>query len=137
MTQPISITDPFWQKRIETARNTSISYMWDALNDNVQDVPPSHSMQNMKIAAGLATREYHGRPFQDSDLYKWIESASYSLMTSPDEDLLAKVEYAISIIKKAQAPDGYINTYIMLTGTPRWANLASFHELYCGGHMLV
>lgn len=132
----VSITDPFWSTRIETARNTSINYMWNALNDNIPDVPPSYSIQNMKIAAGLSVGEYHGRPFQDSDLYKWIESASYSLATSPDADLLEKVESVISVIEKAQAPDGYINTYIMLTGTPRWSNLASFHELYCGGHMM-
>jgi DUF1680 family protein len=132
----ISIHDPLWSKRIDIARNISINYMWNALNDKIPGVPPSCSIRNMKIAAGLEVGEYKGRPFQDSDLYKWIEAASYSLMTEDDSSLRSKIDEAVSLIEQVQRSDGYINTYIMLTGTPRWSNLASLHELYCGGHLM-
>lgn len=132
----INIHDTLWSKRIDIARNKSINYMWNALNDKIPGVPPSYSIRNMKIAAGLEVGEYKGRPFQDSDLYKWIEAASYSLMTKEDQLLRSKVDEAVSLIEQVQMNDGYINTYIMLTGTPRWSNLASLHELYCGGHLM-
>lgn len=132
----VAITDQLWSERIETARRISIDYMWRALNDQVPGVPPSHSMRNMRIAAGLESGEYGGRPFQDSDLYKWIEAASYSLQTRPDPTVRAHVDEAVAVIEKAQCEDGYINTHIMLKKLPRWTDLASLHELYCGGHMI-
>lgn len=132
----VNIDDALWSERIETARRVSIDYMWRALNDQIPGVPPSYSMQNMRIAAGLAQGSYAGRPFQDSDLYKWIEAASYSLQTHPDETVRAHIDEAVGLIEKVQRPDGYINTHVMLERLTPWTDLASLHELYCGGHMM-
>lgn len=133
----IQINDQFWGPRIDTAKNVSIPYMWDALNDNIPDVPPSHCIKNFKIAAGLEEGKFKGYIFQDSDLYKWIEAVAYSLEGNRNEELEKIIDEAIDLIEKAQLEDGYIDTYFIINGLEnRWTDLASAHEMYCAGHLM-
>lgn len=75
--------------------------------------------------------------FQDSDVAKWIEAASYLLAAQPDLELERIVDRVIETIAKAQQADGYLNTYFTLKEPgARWTNLAECHELYCAGHMI-
>ena len=46
--------DGFWGKRVEQVREVIIPYQWQALNDKVPGAPPSHAIENFRIAAGLA-----------------------------------------------------------------------------------
>lgn len=58
-------------------------------------------------------------------------------MTQPDDALMAEVESAVDMIRLAQHPDGYINSYYTVTGlSGRWKNLRDMHELYCLGHLI-
>ena len=107
----IDIHDAFFSSRIATARNTAIPYMWNALNDRIPGVAPSHCMENFRIAAGLEKGEFHGFWFQDSDLWKWVEGVAYSLATHPDPALEAQADEAIALAGKAQQSDGYLDTY--------------------------
>jgi uncharacterized protein len=133
----VQITDPFFGKRVHTARTVAIPYMWEALNDRVENVPKSYCVSNFRVAAGLAKGEHGGFVFQDSDLYKWIEGAAYSLETCPDKKLEADVDGIVALMKAAQQPDGYLDTYYIITGLDkRWTNLRDNHELYCAGHMM-
>ena len=164
----VRITGKFWHQYQELVRTQTIPYQWDALNDfgltasdaavntagvfdrlkedggldgepnSVDGGAPSHCIHNFRVAAGLEEGEFQGEFFQDSDLYKWMEAAAWSLMWHPDADLEAKVDYVVDLIEAAQLPDGYVNTfYILKAGVEnRFHNLRSHHELYCMGHMI-
>ena len=132
----IRITDAFFSSRIETARRTAIPYMWNALNDAIPGVASSGCIANFRIAAGLQEGEFTGYWFQDSDLWKWIEGAAYSLATHPDPELEAWIDGAIDLAAQAQQPDGYLDTYYIIKGIDkRFTNLRDNHELYVAGHM--
>ena len=58
-------------------------------------------------------------------------------MTHQDEEMLANVEEAVDMIRAAQHPDGYINSYYTVRGIDkRWTNLRDMHEMYCLGHLI-
>jgi len=133
----IHINDGFWFDRMETNRTVTIPY-------TIKMCESTGRVTNLEIAAGLKTGEYCTRyPFDDTDIYKVIEGASYSLMLKPDNELETKLDFLIDIIAKAQEPDGYI--YSARTGKSdklkgwigqeRWSNLQWSHELYNAGHM--
>jgi DUF1680 family protein len=103
-------------------------------------------IRNFAKAGGLMEGEYEGKmPFDDSDVYKIIEGASYSLSTNPDPNLDAYIDSIIEKIAAAQEDDGYICTWKTLNPdtTPawwvkpgsRWHHLGASHELYNVGHM--
>ena len=80
---------------------------------------------------------YTGLFFNDSDLYKWLEAASWAQINGRIAALDALVEQGIDLIEKAQGDDGYINTYFSCErAQERWSNLRDLHELYCGGHLI-
>ncbi|HEX3038039.1 MAG TPA: beta-L-arabinofuranosidase domain-containing protein [Oscillospiraceae bacterium] len=133
----ITLCDQFWSKYERTIREVAIPYQWDALNDKAGSEEPSHAIKNFKIAAGMEKGKFYGFVFQDSDVAKWLEGVSYSLMNNPDEKLEALADETIDIIEKAQQPDGYLDTYFIIKEpTKRWTNLHQCHELYCAGHMI-
>jgi uncharacterized protein len=130
------ITGGFWAGKVDMVAREMLPYQWLALNDEVPGAEPSHAVQNFRIAAGEADGEFMGTIFQDSDIAKWLEAASYSLSHHPDPELEARVDEVIRLIAKAQRPDGYVNTYfIVARPEKRWADLAWGHELYCAGHL--
>ena len=131
------IRDAFWSNLRETARREGIPYQWLALTDRVPGAEPSYWMHNFRAAAGLEPGGHGGCVFQDSDGAKWLEAVAYSLHSHPDPELEAVADGAIEAIVAAQQPDGYLDTYYILTGMDkRWSNLKDNHELYCAGHMI-
>ncbi len=140
--QPVSFTqiqilDGFWFDRMEINRTVTIPYA-------IKLCETTGRVQNLEIAAGLKSGEYCTRyPFDESDIYKVIEGASYSLMLKPDKNLEKKLDGLIEIIGKAQEEDGYL--YSARTGKSekmkgsigpeRWSNLQWSHELYNVGHL--
>jgi uncharacterized protein len=131
------ITGGFWAGKIDLVAREMLPYQWKALNDEVPGAEPSHAFENFRIAAGESSSEFKGTIFQDSEVAKWIEAASYSLAHHPDPDLEAKVDEAIRLIAKAQRPDGYVNTYFIVAAPDkRWVDLAWGHELYSAGHLI-
>lgn len=133
----VRVHDSFFSDLMKTTVEKLIPYQWRALNDEIPDAEPSYCMRNFKIAAGMASGEHGGRVFQDSDLAKWLEAVAYSLMWRPDAALEKTADEAIDIVAQAQLPDGYLDTYYILTGIEnRWTNTKDNHEMYCAGHML-
>jgi DUF1680 family protein len=139
--QPVPVSnfrldDTFFTPRVETVREFMLPYQWEALNDRLPDTEPSYAMNNFRIAAGLISGERRGLVFQDSDLYKWLEAVSFALMSRGNDKLEAWVDEAVSVMEKAQEPDGYLNTYYQLVEPGRrFTNLQDNHELYCAGHL--
>jgi uncharacterized protein len=131
------INDQFWSPYQKLVREEVIPYQHAMLEDQIPDAEKSHAVENFRIAAGVKEGEFYGMVFQDSDVAKWIEACSFSLMNSPDPKLEATVDEIIDLIDKAQLDDGYLNTFFTLKEpTCRWTNLQEGHELYCAGHMI-
>ena len=66
----VKLKDGFWDQWAKKIAETVVPYQWQALNDRVPGTPPSHAMENFRIAAGLAKGEFYGFVFQDSNVYK-------------------------------------------------------------------
>lgn len=122
--------------------DTVIPWQDMILRDKAPDTEKSHAIANF-INAGKALRGedtgdgFYGMVFQDSDVAKWIESASYSLINSPDPVLEKELDEVIDIISRAQDKDGYLNTYFTVKDRDkRWTNLHEAHELYVAGHFI-
>lgn len=98
---------------------------------------------NFLKAAHAIEGQYQGQRYNDTDVYKIIEAASYSLAMTPDAALEKKVDALIAVIAAAQEPDGYLYTPRTVdpknpapgAGPARWSWLGTSHELYDQGHM--
>ncbi|MCX6055658.1 MAG: glycoside hydrolase family 127 protein [Chloroflexi bacterium] len=124
------ITDGFWAKKLYVNQSSAIFHQWDQLE-------ATHCIDNFRIAAGLKAGFREGFFFADSDAYKWLDGASRILADSPEPRLTILVNEFISILEKAQEPDGYLFTYnqIHFPGQ-RWVSLQIEHEYYCLGHLI-
>ncbi|AET58491.1 hypothetical protein HPL003_08640 [Paenibacillus terrae HPL-003] len=133
----VVVEDSFWKKYKQVVAEEVIPYQWKALNDELPDTEPSHAIENFKIAAGESSGEYYGTVFQDSDIAKWLETVAFSLRDHPNPALEERADEVIALLGRAQAEDGYLNTYYLLKEpNNRWTNLRDNHELYCAGHFI-
>jgi uncharacterized protein len=87
------------------------------------------------------SRGYRGPLFMDSDIYKTLEAIGWELARTADgaEDngeLTGFTEQTVGLLEQAQEPDGYLDSYIQVSGAPRWEGLAYSHEMYCAGHLI-
>ncbi len=140
--QPVSFTkvkldDTFWLPRIETNRTVTIPASF-ARCENTGRV------KNFEMAAAKSGKFCTKFPFDDTDIYKTIEGASYSLAMHPDAKLDGYVDSLINKIKLAQEPDGYLYTARTIdplhphawSGSERWVKENELsHELYDSGHL--
>jgi DUF1680 family protein len=136
----VVLTDNFWLPKIKTIQRTTIQYAFDKCYQEGR-------MDNFLIAGGKMEGKTRGKmPFDDTDLYKIIEGASYSLISNPDPKLDAYLDSIISIINTGQEKDGYLTTWFTIDpASPpaswvkpskfRWENEISSHELYNSGHL--
>jgi len=135
----IQLTDSFWSKRVSTNRTITIPFGFKKCEEEGR-------IRNFARAGGLLDGEYEGlMPFDDTDVYKIIEGASYSLQTNPDSELDRYVDDIIAKIAAAQEEDGYLTTWKSIDPNttpafwvepgPRWHDLKISHELYNAGHL--
>lgn len=133
----VNLHDTFWAPRLEINRTVTIPAV-------LQKCEETGRVDNFAIAAGLKKGEHRGEfPFDDTDVYKSIEAASYSLMRQPDSQLEAYLDSLIQFIRGAQEGDGYLytartNHYEHLRnwfGDQRWVKEQGSHELYNSGHL--
>lgn len=98
---------------------------------------------NFARAAGLDSSEFTGLRYDDSDVYKVMEAASYALACDYDPVLDHYMDSLIALVAAAQEPDGYLYTIRTSgcvhvdekAGSERWSNIFHSHELYNVGHM--
>lgn len=141
--QPVSFTqvhvnDNFWQPKMQVNADVTIPYILRMLREHGQ-------IQNFLAAAGKAPRKLNSvYPFDDTDVYKWLEGASYALQVKPDAKLSAYMDSIIAIVGAAQEADGYLYTFRTINpekqhdwvGNKRWVNEEILsHELYDAGHL--
>jgi DUF1680 family protein len=118
-----------------------IPYQYHVLKDEIKGVEKSGAIENFINAAkalkGEEHGDFYGMVFQDSDVAKWIEAASYSIAVFHDREIEEKIDEVVDIVAAAQDSDGYLDTrFTVLQNDRRWQNLLEAHELYCAGHMM-
>jgi DUF1680 family protein len=139
----VHLTDAFWAPRIEINRTASIPSAFEQCELTGRVNLFERAAAVLRGDRNVDTRP-PGYPFDETDLYKVIEGASYSLSVTPDAKLDAYVDGLIAKIAAAQEPDGYIYTTRTIdpknphrwAGPERWVfERDDSHELYDLGHL--
>jgi DUF1680 family protein len=94
------------------------------------------NLSNLRLAIAGASEGYRGPVFMDSDLYKTLEAIGWESGHDASPALAGFAADAAALLEKAQQPDGYLNSYIQVSGEPRYQRLSSSHEMYCAGHLI-
>ena len=141
----VQFADTFWRPRMETNRTVSIPFAF-------QKCEETGRVHNFERTAQVLRGEKLDNdavppetfPFDDTDLYKIIEGASYTLAVQWDDKLSAYLDALIAKIAAAQEPDGYLFTARTINpahphpwaGPERWVKEEELsHELYNLGHL--
>lgn len=133
----VGIADRFWRPRLETNRVRT-------LPSSFRKCEETGRIDNFAVAAGTKPGHHVGIYYNDSDVFKLIEGASYSLALHPDPDLDRYLDDLIALIAGSQEGDGYLYTARTIdpaqvnesrSGSERWSRLEHSHELYNIGHL--
>jgi DUF1680 family protein len=133
----VKLTDNFWLPRIQVNHAVTIPASFARCESTGR-------VKNFEMAAAKEGKFCTTFPFDDTDIYKTIEGASYSMAVTPDKKMDAYVDSLITIVGKAQETDGYLYTARTIdplhphawAGPERWVKEHELsHELYNSGHM--
>ena len=135
----VKVTDAFWGQRLKASREVTIPLAFSKCEETGRYenfVKAAHPSESYKVG---------GFSFDDTDVYKTIEGASYLLQTYSDEKLEAYIDSVLEIVAAAQEPDGYLYTARTMNpkhphewvGSKRWEKVEELsHEFYNLGHMV-
>lgn len=141
--QPVAFTkvhvhDNFWQPKMEVNANVTIPYV-------IAQCKANGRMDNfLRAGKKLSGDKMSEFPFDDTDVYKAIEGASYAIQNKKNPKLEAYIDTLVTIIGAAQEPDGYLFTFRTVNakkphewiGAKRWEKEEILsHELYNAGHL--
>jgi DUF1680 family protein len=139
----VQLQDGFWKTWVERAVRNTIPFAFKKCEETGR-------VDNFIFAAGIREGKFRGRyGFDDSDVYKIMEGASYSLMLDHDPVMESYLDTLVSYISGAQEEDGYLytawtlkandyNDFACCTYSPegQWVGTPeSSHEFYDAGHM--
>ncbi|MGN6248149.1 MAG: glycoside hydrolase family 127 protein, partial [Ginsengibacter sp.] len=133
----VHLSDNFWLPRLKINETVTIPASFERCEKTGR-------VENFVLASTHTGKFCSIYPFDDTDIYKTIEGASYSLSLFPNKKLEKYVDSLITIIGKAQEPDGYLYTARSIdpqhpqawAGPTRWVNERKLsHELYNAGHL--
>ena len=99
----VKFIDNFWLPRIKTNHYVTIPASFERCKTTGR-------IKNFEMAAARSGKFCTVYPFDDTDIYKTIEGASFSLSLIPDKKLDLYMDSLIEIVRKAQEPDGYLYT---------------------------
>ncbi len=135
----VKVNGGFWGQRLEASRNVTIPLAFSKCEETGR-------YTNFENAAHPSdSYVVGGYSFDDTDVYKTIEGASYLLQTYPDAKLEHYIDSVLVIVAGAQEPDGYLYTARTMNpkhphewaGSKRWEKVEELsHEFYNLGHML-
>ncbi len=135
----VKVNGGFWGQRLEASRNVTIPLAFSKCEET------GRYTNFEKAAHPSDSYKVEGYSFDDTDVYKTIEGASYLLQTYPDAKLERYIDSVLVIVAGAQEPDGYLYTARTMNpkhphewaGTKRWEKVEELsHEFYNLGHML-
>jgi uncharacterized protein len=133
----IQLSDQFWWPRIKVNHTVTIPASFERCESTGR-------VRNFEMAAAQSGKFCTTFPFDDTDIYKTIEGASFSLSLFPDKQLEAYIDTLIDKVSKAQEADGYLYTARTINpaqphawaGANRWEKERELsHELYNSGHL--
>jgi uncharacterized protein len=133
----VKFMDNFWMPRIRVNHDVTIPASFERCERTGR-------VKNFEMAAARSGKFCTIFPFDDTDIYKTIEGASFSLSLFPDKKLEAYIDSLIDKVSKAQEPDGYLYTARTInpaephswSGLERWSKeREQSHELYNAGHL--
>lgn len=135
----VKVTDTFWGQRLKASREVTIPLAFSKCEETGR-------YRNFEMAAHPSDdNKVTGYSFDDTDVYKTIEGASYLLQTYPDKKLKKYIDSVLVIVAAAQEPDGYLYTSRTMNpkhphewaGSSRWEKVEELsHEFYNLGHMV-
>ncbi len=139
----VHVNDSFWAPRIEINRAVTIPF---AFKQDEETGRVDNFIRAGRALRGepLANKEPPGYPFDDTDVYKVIEGAAFTLSVHPDAKLEAYIDGLIAKVAAAQEKDGYLYTTRTIdpenphkwAGKKRWELETDLsHELYNLGHL--
>lgn len=135
----VKVTDNFWGQRLKASREVTIPLAFSKCEETGRYenfVKAAHPSDTIKVG---------GLSFDDTDVYKTIEGASYLMQTYPDPKLDKYIDSVLVIVAAAQEPDGYLYTSRTMNpkhphewaGSKRWESVEDLsHEFYNLGHMI-
>lgn len=135
----VKVTDSFWGQRLQASREVTIPLAFSKCEET------GRYENFIKAAHPSDTYKVERFSFDDTDVYKTIEGASYSLQTYPDKKLQKYIDSILVIVAGAQEPDGYLYTARTMNpkhphnwaGKERWVAVENLsHEFYNLGHMV-
>src|SRR6187402_3093754 len=133
----VHFNDNFWLPRIKTNHTVTIPASFERCESTGR-------VKNFEMAAAKSGKFCTIYPFDDTDIYKTIEGASFSLSLFPDKSLDLYMDTLIAKVQAAQEPDGYLYTARTINpaaphhwaGKERWEKERELsHELYNSGHL--
>lgn len=154
----VTIDGGFWFGKIGVIQKTTLPLLLDIAEEQGK-------LDNFRIVAGRKKGRLKLYNAPDSDVYKLIEAAGYTMATIADEKLKARIDSIIDDILAAQDSSGYLHTQYMLsidhasapdTSVPsnrekikkfgfgpenKWQSTKenwpfAYSQLYCAGHMM-
>ncbi|VFB13875.1 Uncharacterized protein conserved in bacteria [Bacteroides heparinolyticus] len=135
----VKVVDGFWGQRLKASREVTVPLAFSKCEETGRYenfVKAAHPSDEYKV---------RGFSFDDTDVYKTIEGASYMLQTYPDKKLKKYIDSVLVIVAAAQEPDGYLYTARTMnpkhphswSGPERWTKVEVLsHEFYNLGHMV-
>ena len=98
----VKVSDAFWGQRLQASRDVTIPLAFSKCEET------GRYENFVKAANPSDTYKVGGYSFDDTDVYKTIEGASYLLQTYPDKKLMKYIDSVLVIVAAAQEPDGYL-----------------------------
>ncbi|MDR3188444.1 MAG: glycoside hydrolase family 127 protein [Prevotellaceae bacterium] len=135
----VKVTDRFWGQRLKASREVTIPLAFGKCEET------GRCDNFVRAAHPHADYKVEGYSFDDTDIYKTIEGASYSLQTFPDAKLEKYIDSVLALVAAAQEPDGYLYTARTMNpdhphewaGSKRWEKVEELsHEFYNLGHLI-
>ena len=124
----VTLHDGLWQRRVAANRENGLPGLLERMESR-------GAIDNFRVGQparpDLVRRGYW---FSDSDVYKWLEGAAWSLAGHPDPAVEEVASHLVDTIIGAQDADGYLNTNF--SAPQRLRDLGWSHELYCAGHLI-
>lgn len=103
----IRIMDSLFGSYVKQVSEKIIPYQWKILNDQLEGADKTYCIENFRIAAGELEGTRKGVIFQDTDLYKWLESVAYTIAGGKGGQLELLADEVIELIGRTQEPNTF------------------------------
>lgn len=125
----VTLRDTIWAPRQRLTFERTVPEQYRLLED-------TDRLANFRRAAGKEDGKFVGIYFNDSDVYKWLEAAAWTMGLAPTAELDQLIDSVVQELADAQLSDGYLDNFYAIDNIEnRWTDLTRTHELYVAGHL--